>query len=207
MKEVIDPEATLLPIIESNVHHWDNYIRRGNNVSRPFYLVTGWVKTHSWGAASMFECRRHTVSLSFFPHTEEYSCHWMKETSVTTRAGPQKPWDNLNQCVFIRGYQICSCRPGSDPDIRLIESVEPKVIHERPNPRFTGSSQDTQPSGSSGGSSVDYTPLQGSGHSKSGDSRMVTGVEAGGGLDPGETPGCTSVVIEPIGIHPEVHSN
>jgi hypothetical protein len=92
-------------------------------------LVTGCVKSRSWGVAAVSNTSRQaSVSLNFSAakvggqFTGSYS--WQSSSGGHYRAGPKPPSNINNQCVFVRGFKVSSRRrlmPGGKGKMKIAD--------------------------------------------------------------------------------------
>ncbi|KIM79348.1 hypothetical protein PILCRDRAFT_565044 [Piloderma croceum F 1598] len=130
--------------------------------SSSLILVTGCVKSRSWGVASVSNTSRQVfVSLNFSAaqvggrFTGSYS--WQSSNGGHHRDGPHPPSNTQNQCVFMRGFKMSSRKSLIPGGKRVaITDVNGSKIHDlkrskRRRNRLSGSSHSST-SGTSQGS-------------------------------------------------------
>ena len=75
-------------------------------------LVTGWIKSRSWGVAIV--CNDESIPLTFSTVKTGNGLsdlyRWEGGTPGHSRAGPLTPGDSENQCIFLRGFKMTSRR-------------------------------------------------------------------------------------------------
>jgi hypothetical protein len=97
---------------EHNAMAWYGHARNCGLNPESLYLVTGCVKTSSWGVASILNaseersaCLKFTAA-SVAEASASYSYLWETYSPVDVRNGPKPPSEVQNQCVFLRGFKI-----------------------------------------------------------------------------------------------------
>jgi len=97
---------------EHNAMAWYGHARNCGLNPESLYLVTGCVKTSSWGVASISNaseersaCLKFTAA-SVAQASASYSYSWETYSPADVRNGPKPASEVKNQCVFLRGFKI-----------------------------------------------------------------------------------------------------
>lgn len=97
---------------EQHAMAWYEHARHCGLNPESLYLVTGCVKTSSWGVASILNaseersaCLKFTAA-SVAGAGASYSYSWETHSPADVRSGPKPPSEVQNQCVFLRGFKI-----------------------------------------------------------------------------------------------------
>ena len=123
--------------IEHNAAAWCEFVRNGGRTPESLYLVTGCVKTSSWGVASIFnQSSTREASLKFIPASMgegsgSLSYLWDTYSPLDTRRGPDPPSEAQNQCVFLRGFKITFSE-----GFRTLWSGNPNITDESDENRY-----------------------------------------------------------------------
>jgi hypothetical protein len=99
--------------------------------SSSLILVTGCVKSRSWGVASVLNTSRQVfVSLNFSAAQVGGSYLWQSSSGGHHRDGPRPPSNTQNQCVFMRGFKISSRKnliPGGGKRVAITDVYRSKI--------------------------------------------------------------------------------
>lgn len=111
-----------------NVLSWFQHAAERDRVANSLTLVTGHVKSKSWGVAAIANSSRaSSASLTFsFGGTMgtslSVSHSWRGYSPWMYNTGPQTPSRNLNQCLFIRGFRIM--KRGKLSPLRFVSEIK-----------------------------------------------------------------------------------
>jgi hypothetical protein len=94
-----------------NVRSWFNHAAARDRIFTSLTLITGHIKTNSWGVAAISnELNMGSISLNFSLTGGEGSISashsWQGYSPWMCNSGPRPPSCRRNQCVFIMGYKI-----------------------------------------------------------------------------------------------------
>ena len=94
-----------------NIRSWFNHATARDRIFTSLTLVTGHIKTKSWGVAAISnESNMGSISLNFSLTGGEGSISashsWQGYSPWMCNSGPRPPSCRRNQCVFIMGYKI-----------------------------------------------------------------------------------------------------
>ncbi|TFK40123.1 hypothetical protein BDQ12DRAFT_734142 [Crucibulum laeve] len=118
-REDLKNEGHLAEYISANAEWWYEYAKNiaGRSIDRnSLYLVTGYMKSKSWGIATYNPCPSERTNVfefgkSPFPDGPRYI--WKQSNGGTARSGPCPDTEMedssvplLNQCLFLRGFKI-----------------------------------------------------------------------------------------------------
>lgn len=137
-------EARFLRSIE-NAHSWFEHAEERDRVERSLILVTGHVKSRSWGVAAIANtARAGSVSLNFslseaVGSSLSGSHSWQGYSPWMCNTGPRTPSRRSNQCVFLTGFKITR-RHRLSPfrllsEVRAITLKDGKTSYPRPRQR------------------------------------------------------------------------
>lgn len=118
-----EPEELLQYLPTDIIERWKSYTE-----SSSLLLVTGCVKSRSWGVAEVSNGSRDPpVSLTLNAvkadgqFTGAYIWQHNNDERRRTQAGPSLPSDIENQCIFLRGYTLSARK-------NLFEKSRPEVV-------------------------------------------------------------------------------
>jgi hypothetical protein len=171
---------------EQNAVAWYEYARHCGLEPESLYLITGCVKTNSWGVASIYNAsREHGASLTFTASSiaemsASYNYSWETYSPADVRCGPKPPSKVHNQCAFLRGFKI-----SFSENLKTLWSgkIGVKIVDETGETRH----------GTQGGIFRRGTPQQGRNQA---DSQSGTGASGSSGTSAGNTRQDLSIAIE-----------